>query len=270
MIGGAMRVLFVGDVMGKPGRRALGRALPELRRSMGPFDFVVANGENAAAGFGITASVAQELFNAGVDVITGGNHSFDKREAQELMEEDPRILRPANYPPGVPGRGSGVFTKGAMRLGVVNLQGRAMQHPIDCPFRRALEEIEALGERCVLVDFHAETTSEKRALGLFLDGRVSAVIGTHTHVQTADEDLLPRGTAYITDAGMTGGAGGIIGMTYQSVIPRFLLGTPSKFEVCGEDIRFCGVVVDICPETGLALRVKRVMMRLSEPMEGQD
>lgn len=262
MTSSLLRVLFVGDVMGKPGRRALCMALPEVRSSMGPFHFVVANGENAAGGFGLTRSVAEELFRAGVDVITGGNHSFDKREALDLMAEDPRILRPANYPPGVPGRGAGVFVKGHARLGVVNLQGRALQHPIDCPFRRALEEVDALGERCVLVDFHAETTSEKRALGLFLDGRVSAVIGTHTHVQTADEDLLPRGTAYITDAGMTGGAGGVIGMTYQSVIQRFLNGTPSKFEVCEDDLRFCGVVLDLCPETGLALGIRRVNVRL--------
>ncbi|WP_281745734.1 TIGR00282 family metallophosphoesterase [Thermanaerovibrio acidaminovorans] len=259
---GVMRVLFVGDVMGKPGRRLLPGVLKDLASERGPFHFVVANGENAAAGFGITRPVAEELFAAGVDVITGGNHSFDKREAAEMLAEDLRILRPANYPPGVPGRGSGVYRKGDMCLGVLNLQGRALQHPIDCPFRRAQEELEALEARCVLVDFHAETTSEKRALGLFLDGRVSAVIGTHTHVQTADEELLPKGTGYITDAGMTGGSGGVIGMRYESVIPRFIYGTPSKFEVCDERLRFCGVVVEICTHTGLALSIQRVRIDL--------
>lgn len=253
-----MRVLFVGDVMGRPGRKLLASMMGRIRSQWGPLDFVVANGENAAAGFGLTAPVAEELFRCGVDVVTGGNHTFDKKEALPLLDRDPRLLRPANYPPGVPGRGLGVYEKNGRRLGVLNLQGRAFQTPIDCPFRTADERLGGIDAPCILVDVHAEATSEKRALALYLDGRVSAVLGTHTHVQTADEEVLPGGTAYLNDVGMTGGHGGVIGMTYASVIPKLLTGVPNKFEVCEDDLRLCAVVLELDDETGRALSIERL------------
>lgn len=259
-----MRVLFVGDVMGRPGRKLLAALMGPLRAQEGPFDFVVANGENAAAGFGLTPPVAEELFRCGVDVLTGGNHTFDKKEGIPLLDRDPRILRPANYPPGVPGRGAGVFEKNGRRLGVVNLQGRAFQAPIDCPFRTADGLLESLDTPCILVDVHAEASSEKRALALYLDGRVSAVLGTHTHVQTADEEVLPGGTAYLNDVGMTGGHGGVIGMTYDSVLPKLLTGVPHKFEVSDRDLRLCGVVLEVDDETGRALSLRRLCLRPEE------
>ncbi len=259
-----MRILFIGDVMGKPGRKLVRDLLPRLRQERGPFDFVVANGENAAAGFGLTEPTMRELFASGVDVLTGGNHIFDKKEFLPLLDEEPRVLRPANYPPGVPGRGAGVFRKDGKALAVWNLQGRAFMPPIDCPFRKAEELFAATAERCVLLDFHAEATSEKRALALWLDGRVSAVLGTHTHVQTSDEEVLPGGTAALTDAGMTGGHGGAIGMTLGSVLPKLKEGLPSKFEICEADLRLEGVLLDLDDETGRARSIERLRLRPSE------
>ncbi len=258
-----MRLLFIGDLIGRPGRKLVADVLPRLREDEGPFDFVVVNGENAAGGFGLTERVVDQLFDLGVDAITTGNHVWDKRDyVPRLMEED-RVLRPANYPPSCPGSGVKVLEKSGRRLAIVNLQGRVFMPAIDCPFRVADGLLERIDTPCVFVDFHAEASSEKRALGLYLDGRVSAVVGTHTHVQTADEEILPRGTAYITDVGMTGGHGGVIGMEASSVLPRFLTAMPTKFEVCEKDLRLNGVVVDVDDERGLALSFRRVDRRLS-------
>lgn len=245
--------------MGSPGREAAARALPILRKEYGVFDFVIANGENSAAGFGLTERVMNELFALGIDVLTNGNHVWDKKEIIPYLDSEPRLLRPSNHPPETPGRGLGVYEKNNKRLAVIALQGRAlMPLQLDCPFRKAEELIGQLDVSAVFVDFHAETTSEKRSLGLWLDGRISAFAGTHTHVQTADEEVLPGGTAFITDVGMTGGHGGAIGMTLDSVLPKFLCGIPSKFEVCAEDVRFQAIVVDIDDETGRATDIKRI------------
>lgn len=258
-----MRLLFIGDLIGRPGRKLVADVLPQLREDEGPFDFVVVNGENAAGGFGLTERIVDQLFDLGVDAITTGNHVWDKREyIPRLMEED-RVLRPANYPPACPGTGVKILEKEGRRLAVVNLQGRVFMPAIDCPFRTADALLEEIGEAAVFVDFHAEASSEKRALGLYLDGRASAVVGTHTHVQTSDDEILPRGTAYITDVGMTGGHGGVIGMEFASVLPRFLTAMPTKFEICDRDLRLNGVVIDIDDDRGLALSLRRVDHRLS-------
>jgi metallophosphoesterase (TIGR00282 family) len=253
-----MRILFVGDVCGKPGRTALARHLPGLRSGRGPFDFVVVNCENAAAGFGMTEKLMNELLSLGVDVLTSGNHIWDKKEFAAVLAREQRVLRPANYPPGVPGSGFGVFVRDGRTLGVLNLQGRAFMPPLDCPFRAADAILDGMNVPSILVDFHAEATSEKKALGIYLDGRVSALVGTHTHVQTADESILPGGSAYITDAGMTGGHGGVIGNSYDSVLPKFLQGVPAKFEIEEGVPRVQGVIIDIDDETGRACDIRRV------------
>jgi metallophosphoesterase (TIGR00282 family) len=253
-----MRVLFVGDVFGKPGRRALREKLPELRASAGPFDFVVINCENAAAGFGMTERLMDELFDAGVDVMTSGNHIWDKKEFVPVLDREPRVLRPLNYPPGAPGRGFGVFQKNGLTLAVINVQGRAFMPPIDCPFRTTDGALSELETAVILVDFHAEATAEKVALARYLDGRVSALVGTHTHVQTTDNAVLQGGSAFITDVGMTGGHGGVIGMKLESVMPKFLLGVPCRFEVDESTPRIQAVVIDIDDETGRALDIRRI------------
>lgn len=250
--------------MGSPGREAAARALPLLRRERGPFDFVVANGENGAGGFGLTSKVMDELFAMGIDVLTNGNHIWDKKEIVPFLDSEPRLLRPANHPDCTPGRGLGVYEKNGKKLAVICLQGRAFMPPLDCPFHTAERLIESLQARAIFVDFHAEATSEKRSLALWLDGKISALAGTHTHVQTADEEVLPRGTAFITDAGMTGGHAGAIGMTLESVLPKFLCGIPSRFEVCGKGIKFQGVIIDIDDETGRATDIRRVSESMAE------
>ena len=252
-----MRIMFAGDICGRTGRNALRESLPALRREFGPFDFVIVNCENAASGFGITEKIMDELFALGVDVMTSGNHIFDKKEFVQVLDGERRVLRPANYPSGAPGTGYGVFEREGARLGVINLQGRAFMNPIDCPFRKADEILKAMNAKSIFVDFHAEATAEKAALALYLDGRISAIAGTHTHIQTADESILPRGAAYITDAGMTGGHGGVIGNSYESVIAKFLFGTPCKFEIESGNARTQGVIVDIDDESGRALGIRR-------------
>lgn len=254
-----MKILFIGDVFGKPGRNALAAVLPRLRECDGPFDFVLLNCENAASGFGMTERIMQELFNIGVDIMTSGNHIWDKREFVPLLDQEPRVLRPANYPPPTPGRGYGVFEKNGRTLAVLNVMGRAF-FPVqsDCPFQTTERALEKLSTAAVFVDFHAEATAEKIALAKYFDGRVSAVVGTHTHVQTSDNAVLPGGTAYITDAGMTGGHGGVIGVKLEAVLPKFLMGLPSKFEVEDAMPRVQGVIVDIDDETGRALDIRRV------------
>lgn len=256
-----MKILFVGDIMGKPGRKVARKLLPEVSKSFGPLDFRIANAENAAGGFGMTEKVMGELFAMGFDCLTSGNHIWDKKEFLPVLDAEKRVLRPANYPPGCQGSGEAVFNVGGTPVAVVNLQGRVFMTPIDCPFRKADEIIERLSAPVVIVDFHAEATSEKKALGLYLDGRVSGVIGTHTHVQTADEQILPKGTAYITDVGMTGGQAGVIGMDTESVFYRFLTGTPAKFEVCSDGACIKALVVETDDATGKALSVKRISVR---------
>lgn len=244
--------------MGRPGRKAVPRVLPSLREKYGGFDFIIANGENSAAGFGLTESVLNELFSMGIDILTSGNHVWDKKEIVPLLDSEKRILRPANHPEGTPGRGFGLFEKNGKKLAVISLQGRTFMPPLDCPFRTAEKLIEKSKTPCIFVDFHAEASSEKKALAYWLDGKISALAGTHTHVQTSDEQVLPGGTAFISDVGMTGGHGGVIGMTADSVMPRFLYGTPSKFQVCDTDIRFQAVVIDIDDETGRGMDIRRI------------
>ena len=254
-----MNLLFIGDVVGRPGRRAVAQWLPALRREL-EADFVVANGENSAGGFGITPQTVKDLLDAGVDVVTGGNHIWHTREAPALLDGEPRALRPANYPAGAPGRGAGVFAAGGARVAVLNLEGRAFMQPVLSPFEYGREEAERLRAetRVILVDMHAEATSEKAALAWYLDGRVSAVVGTHTHVQTADERILPGGTAFITDAGMTGPRDSIIGMSRESVLQRFLSLLPARFEVAGGPVQLNGVWIQIDAESGRALAIRRV------------
>lgn len=257
-----MNILFVGDVVGKPGRRILAQTLPALRREF-EVDLVIANGENSAGGFGITQETFDDLIAAGVDVVTGGNHTWHVREAYALLDSDPRILRPANYPPGTPGRGSGVFRAArgtAPAVGVLNLEGRAFMRPLASPFEVGREEAERLRRETpvIVVDVHAEATSEKSALGWYLDGRVSAVVGTHTHVQTADERILPEGTAFITDAGMTGPRDSVIGMGRDGALQRFLTLLPGRLEVASGPVQVNAVVLDVDETSGRARHIERV------------
>jgi metallophosphoesterase (TIGR00282 family) len=256
-----VKLLFIGDIVARPGRDLLKRHLKALAASLG-VDLVIANGENAAAGAGITRENAEEIFKAGVDVITSGNHVWDRREALEFIVNVPRFIRPANYPAGTPGAGSYVAeTASGDRVGVINVMGRVFLAAIDDPFRVAEQEIARVreaGARIILVDMHAETTSEKIALSWFLDGRVTAVIGTHTHVQTADERILPGGTACLTDAGMTGPHDGVIGMDRVPVIAKFVTGLPARLEPASSDNRLHGVVITADAETGRATAIERV------------
>lgn len=257
-----MHILFVGDVHGRPGRRIVTARLPELRRRV-EAALVIANGENAAGGAGISAEVAAELFAAGVDVITGGNHTWQHRDAYELLDAEPRLLRPLNYPPGTPGRGAMVAAaRTGQRVAVVNVQGRVfMPVPVDDPFRAARAELDQLREQTpvIIVDIHAEATSEKVAMGWYLDGRASAVIGTHTHVQTADERVLPQGTAYITDVGMTGPRDGVLGMDRERIVERFLSSLPVRFEVASGTAQLNAVAMDIDEGTGRARSIERIL-----------
>jgi len=256
-----IRILFLGDIIGRPGRRALQRHLSRLRKKHDPH-LIVANGENSAGGIGITEQVGRELLER-VDALTSGNHIWDKKDALTYLDEERRILRPANYPSPCPGKGVGVYTDGLGRkIGILNLQGRVFMEPIDCPFRRADEEISLLSRETsvILVDLHAEATSEKQALGWYLDGRVSAVVGTHTHVQTADERILPQGTAFITDLGMVGGSDTVIGIRRDQAMQRFLTGRPQRFEPEKQGSRVEGVCIEIDPDTGRALSITREML----------
>lgn len=255
-----MNILFIGDVVGDPGRRAIAAHLGPLREQ-GKVDFCIANAENSAGGFGITREIADELFKLGVDVLTGGNHIWDKKEVLDFIDREPRLLRPANYPSGVPGARSGVFTSSSgNRVAVLSLMGRVFMAAIDCPFRCADELIPGLRAETpiIVVDMHAEATSEKVAMGWYLDGRVSAVIGTHSHVPTADERILPGGTAYQTDAGMTGPYDSIIGVEKEMAIQRFLTQTPRRFTTASGDPRLSGAIISVDEKTGRALGIERV------------
>ena len=256
-------VLFIGDIIGRPGRNALRAALPALREKYAPH-FVVANGENAAGGSGITEEIGRDLF-AVIDVLTSGNHIWDKKEGLAYLEKEPRLLRPANYPKGNPGRGWHVATdEEGRRLGVLSLQGRVFMEALDCPFRAADAAIEEIRTQtpCLLVDIHAEATSEKQALGWYLDGRASAVIGTHTHVPTADERILPGGTAFITDAGMAGSLDSVIGIQREQAIEKFLTGRPVRFEPAKGGPFLSAVYIVIDSDSGKALSIVREVMIL--------
>ena len=260
------RLLFVGDIVGKPGRELVRRGLATLVTHY-RIDLVIANGENAAAGFGITPDLAEDLFAAGVHVITGGNHSWDKKEIVPYMADHDRLLRPANYPAGTPGRGRIVVeADNGVSVAVINLMGRVFMTALDDPFRIALDEVGVARRdaRVILVDFHAEATSEKVAMGWHLDGRATAVLGTHTHVATADARVLPQGTAYITDVGMTGPHDSVIGVERSAVLQRFLTGLPQRFETATENPRLNGVIVTADETTGRASAIEQVGLSARE------
>jgi metallophosphoesterase (TIGR00282 family) len=258
-----LNLLVVGDVVGSPGREALKRCV-SLLREQHQIHACIANGENAAGGFGLTAQTAEEMFESGIDFITGGNHIFDKRDFGEYLETSKRVIRPANYPPTAPGRGTGTFEANGVTVGVLNLMGRTFMPPVDDPFRCADALVADLRKRTpvIIVDLHAEATSEKVAMGRYLDGRVSCVFGTHTHVQTADECVLPGGTAFISDLGMTGPMDGVIGMDAGPVLDRFLTGFSDRFSVQKSGMRqLCAAVVTVDASSGKAEGIKRVFLR---------
>ncbi|SEM72415.1 hypothetical protein SAMN04489760_1395 [Syntrophus gentianae] len=259
-----MRILFIGDIVGKPGRRAIRELLPNIICTH-DIDFIIANCENAASGFGITREIVDELYRSSIDVLTSGNHIWDKKEIRDFVEDYEYLLRPANYPEGTPGWGRVLFTTQAgINVGILNLAGRVFMQPIDCPFRTAEKELAAFAGKAniIVVDMHAEATSEKKALGWYLDGRVSAVLGTHTHVQTADEEILPGGTAYISDAGMTGPFDSVIGVKKDVVIEKFLYQIPNRFDVAKGDVRLQGVMFDVNEKDGKCSRIQRLSVRL--------
>ncbi|MGB2715021.1 MAG: TIGR00282 family metallophosphoesterase [Vicinamibacterales bacterium] len=265
-----MKILFVGDIFGKSGRDVARRAIPVLveRREI---DFVIANVENSAAGFGVTGDVAETILSYGVDVMTSGNHVWDKKEVLEYIPRQPKLLRPANFPAGVPGRGTYLGrTRTGQPIGVINLMGRVFMTPLDDPFAVALREIDALRAktRIIFVDFHAEATSEKIAMGWHLDGKVTAVVGTHTHVQTADERILPKGTAYQTDAGMTGPHDSIIGVTIDAALGRFLNAMPARFEAATGPGRLNAVEITADAASGKATRIERLNLSADELERG--
>jgi metallophosphoesterase (TIGR00282 family) len=254
-----VKILAAGDVVGKAGRNILKAGLAELR-SRDDYDLVVVNVENAAAGFGVTPEIADSLFELGIDVLTTGNHIWDKREILDHLEHEPRLLRPLNYPEACPGSGTHVLTTpSGVRTAVINLQGRVFMPLIDCPFQAVDRELASLEGKAevIVVDMHCDTTSEKMAMGKYLDGRVAAVFGTHTHVPTADERILPKGTAYITDLGMCGAYDSVIGIEAETSLPRFLTAMPTKFETARGNPWMCGAIIDVDEKTGLARAISR-------------
>jgi metallophosphoesterase (TIGR00282 family) len=255
-----MRILFIGDVVGKPGRRAVATLVPKLREERA-IDFVIANGENSAHGAGLTASTVDALLSSGVEVITTGDHVWDQKEIYEVIDREPRLLRPLNFSPSAPGRGSTVVQRdGEPAVGVINLIGRVFMPNNDCPFRAAEAEVARMRKQTnvIIVDLHAEATSEKIAMGRFLDGKVSAVVGTHTHVATADEHILPKGTAYISDVGMCGPHDSVLGRDVEAVLKRFLTQMPQKMEVAEQDVALCGVLVEVDENSGRARSIERI------------
>ena len=259
-----MKILFIGDVVGSPGRHAINKLLSGLKDAYA-IDFVIVNAENASGGSGITAKVSAELFAAGVDVLTSGDHIWKKREIFELINQEERILRPLNFPSGAPGRGAAVFksVKG-IKVGVINVNGRVFMDALECPFKTTLKAAEELAKetKVIIVDIHAEATSEKVALGWYLDGKVSAICGTHTHIQTADEKILPKGTAYITDVGMTGSYDSVIGRRVEDVLTRFLSAIPIKFNVAEENVQLHGALIEVDEKTSKACSILRIQKKL--------
>ncbi|MCK4852020.1 MAG: TIGR00282 family metallophosphoesterase [Candidatus Omnitrophica bacterium] len=259
-----MNILFLGDIVGRPGREIIHQVLPDYIKKR-EIDFVIANGENAAGGSGVTPRIAEQLFAGGIDVLTSGDHIWKKREIYDYLEHTDRLLRPANYPWGVPGKGSTVVhAADGRKVAVVNLVGRVFMEPVDCPFIAVKEEIKKLSDETpvIIVDIHAEATSEKVAFGWFLDGLVSGVIGTHTHIQTADEKILPKGTAYITDCGMTGPYDSVIGRRKEQILERFVTQLPTRFEMASDDVQMHGVIIRTDDGTGKALGIERVQERM--------
>ena len=257
-----LRVLFIGDIVGEPGRNAVKALLPDLVKD-NLVDFIVANCENAAAGKGITPKITEYLLNTGINVLTSGNHIWDRQEIIPYIETQPLLLRPANYPKGTPGKGHGIFeTKMGYRIGVVNLCGKLFMDSYEHPFLTALDLVNELSKhtRMIIVDFHAEATSEKIAMGWYLDGKVSAIIGTHTHVQTADERVLPQGSSYITDVGMTGSMDSVIGMDKERAIKRFLTLIPIRLEPATDNVCLNGVLVDLDKDSGKSFGIKRIVV----------
>ncbi|MEI2725734.1 MAG: TIGR00282 family metallophosphoesterase [Verrucomicrobiota bacterium] len=266
-----MRILFIGDIVGEPGRRAVKQLLPQLRVTH-RLDFIIANGENSAGGSGITPKTAAEIFAAGVDVITSGDHLWDQKEVGELLRHEPRFVRPLNYPAGTAGQGSVVIQKDSLpAVAVLNLQGRTFMPVLENPFQLGRAEVERLRRqtKIIFVDLHAEATSEKIALARMLDGQVSAVIGTHTHVQTADEQIFPGGTAYLTDAGFTGPHDSVLGREISPIIQRFLTNLPQRFEVAKGRVLLQGAVVEIEASSGRAIAIERLSAPLPESPGGQ-
>jgi metallophosphoesterase (TIGR00282 family) len=260
-----IKILFIGDIVGSPGREAVKVILPKLKEEY-KLDFIVANGENAAGGSGLTPKICMELFDYGIDVLTSGDHIWRKKEIFEIIDKDPRILRPLNFPALSPGRGSGIYDlkDGKTKIAVINLLGRVFMEPLDCPFQTVERELEKISQqsKIIIVDIHAEATSEKKALGWFLDGQVSSVLGTHTHTQTADERILPKGTAYITDVGMCGAFDSVIGRRIEDVLKRFITGIPQRFEVANENINLEAVLIEIDKDTGKAISIQRIQRKL--------
>ena len=254
-----MRVLFFGDIVGRPGRNAVAKILPELCERF-QVSMVGANVENAAGGFGVTKEIYQQLLELGIDFMTSGNHIWDKKETVESIEQMERLLRPANFPERAPGKGMLVLESRSGPLAVINLNGRVFMSPAECPFEKAGQILKNLATelKAVLVDFHSEASSEKSAMGWFLDGKVSAVLGTHTHIATADEKILPQGTAYLSDVGMCGPAHSVIGIKTEQALSRFLTGIPHRFEVASGPVQVNAVVVDIDPQTGKAISIERI------------
>lgn len=260
-----MNILFIGDIVGKPGRDAINALVAGLKKEYS-LDFIIANAENAAGGSGITAKIAQELFDSSVDVLTSGDHIWKKKEIFEVIKEERRILRPNNFPSTVAGAGFGIFTTAkGQKVGVICVLGRVFLEALECPFKTTLAAVSAISKETniIIVDIHAEATSEKVALGWYLQGKVSAVLGTHTHIQTADERILPEGTAYLTDAGMTGPYDSVIGRRVEDVLERFLTQVPVRFEVAEGNIQLCGAVMEIDERTGKAQKITRIQRKLA-------
>lgn len=262
-----MKILIIGDIVGRPGREAIKKIVPELRKSKA-IDFVIANAENIAGGSGLTCETSDELLNSQVDVLTSGDHIWKKKEIHERLDKDHRIIRPANYPEDCPGKGSTVISSSSgIKVGVINVLGRVFMNHIDaCPFRTVEKKLKELADitKIILVDIHAEATSEKIALGRYLDGKVSTVFGTHTHVQTADEKILPQGTAYITDLGMTGPQDSVIGRKTENIIEHFIMCMPARFEMADKDVELQGAIVEIDQKSGKALSIKRVKEKIGD------
>lgn len=261
-----MKILVAGDIVGRPGRQAISFFVPKLRKDE-DLDLVIANGENAAGGSGLTPKIVKELLSSGIDVITSGDHIWKKKEVIEIIPKEDRLLRPANYPDNVPGKGYVILNlKDDIKVAVINLVGRVFMSALECPFKTVKKLLDKIKEETpiVIIDFHAEATSEKVAMGWFLDGQVSCVLGTHTHIQTSDERILPKGTAYITDLGMTGSIDSVLGRRPEQVLEHFLTGMPAKFEMAKENVQLQGVIVDIDENSGKTRAIKRVKLKLDE------
>ena len=259
-----MKILFIGDIVGKPGRTIVENRIMPLREKES-IDVVIANGENAAGGSGLTPQITRELFDGGIDILTSGDHIWKKKEIYDFLDTTDKLVRPLNYPEGAPGKGATLIEiKGLGKIGVINLVGRVFMEAVDCPFARVRREIEKLRAQAkvVIVDMHAEATSEKVAMGWYLDGEVSAVIGTHTHIQTADEKILPGGTAYITDCGMTGPYDSVIGRKKEQILTRFITQLPTRFEMATEGVEMHGVIIEIDEATGKALDINRIQEKM--------